>query len=118
MRNVHWDMLVKGYNEENGTSHSVRSMLVCLYAREKSMKRVGDILGVSTSLVHQKIHLEEIPTQPRGHLRPTRMDKLMAIPEDVLSKMSNREVAEKTGIIYGGVPRYRRLRRERIKNGL
>ena len=113
MRNVHWDMLVKGYNDANGTSHSLKSMMICLDAREKSMKKVADILGVSTSLVHQKMHELEIPTRPRGHLHPTKMDKLMEISDYELAKMSNRDISEKLNISYKGVSRYRKLRRER-----
>ena len=65
---IDWKDLRQGYNRIKKTCHTtVTDMLKNLYAEQKTLERVGDILGVSGQSVHDEMKRLNIPRLPKGH---------------------------------------------------
>lgn len=65
---IDWEDLRIGVNRIFGTNHkTVTDMLENLYAEQKTLEKVGDILGVSGQTVHSEMERLGIPRLPKGH---------------------------------------------------
>ena len=112
---IDWGMITEGYNDLFGCALSTKRMLETLYGEQRNVVRMGDILGVYPYGVLKRLRLHGIEVQPPGHLRPTKMDRFMAIPEDKLDGMGDGEVATETGLAHRSVANYRCVRRKNNK---
>jgi|GEM_PF-2344578 len=68
INSIDWDDLRQGYNRIYKTNHStVRIFLSQLYKDKKSAKAIGRILGVSYSVVLNKMRELDIARNKKGH---------------------------------------------------
>lgn len=87
-----------------------REEIETIYKEHRSIEKVSEILGVDSGALRRKMVLEEIPIQPRGHPRPTKLDLFRRIPEKKLRRMSDEEVAKEIGSAVGTAYWYRYVR--------
>ncbi len=109
---IDWDMITEGFEEIFNVSMTTKEMLENLYKKYRNLVIVGEILGVDPRKVREKIVMYELPIHPRGHLKPTKLDLFNAIPEEELSRLSNKDIAKKIGSVYGTAVNYQYFRRK------
>jgi hypothetical protein len=91
---INWEWLLEGYNRIKKTSHEfVTDMLTSLYAKEKTLIRTGDVLGVSSQTVCTKMHDLKIPLFPAGHRGKSKCIRAILALGDV-SQMTAMQIAK------------------------
>ncbi len=97
---IDWDMVTQGYNDNFRTPETkltVKAMLEELYKKTRSMWRMEPILGVNQMTIRAEMIRQGIPMQPRGHLRPTKLDRFKQLTDQELKNLTNKEIADKIG---------------------
>ena len=65
---IDWDALKGGYNRIYHTDFkTVSEMLINLYSKEKTLERVGKVLGIAGQTVNEQMKRLNIPRLHRGH---------------------------------------------------
>ena len=91
---IDWSFLVEGYNHFKKTSHStVAEMLTSLYAKEKTLVKSGDVLGVSSTTVADEMRRLNIPRLPKGHRGKSKCIRAILALGDV-SQMTTLQIAK------------------------
>ena len=114
---ISWNMITEGYNDLYNVDLTTKEMLESLYREHRNMSVVAEILGVCPYLLRKKMKLYRIQIQPRGHLKPTKLDLFKALPEEELDGLNNKEIAEKIGLSHKTVIYYQYLRRKNYDYG-
>lgn len=114
---IDWTAIRDGYNDRYGTGHTIKSMLESIYGKERSMSKMEGILVIEQSAIRRAMVLCGIVIQPRGHLRPTKLDRFKAIPDKELERLSNKEIAERIGSKPCNVIYYKYLKRRNYDYG-
>jgi len=101
---IDWDDLRKGYNRIYKTNHrTVKIFLSKVYKSNPSVHKVGEILGVSHTVVLYKMVGLKIPRQPKGHRGKTvYQEKYRAIknPEELKCSKIAKIVGCSGGYVY------------------
>ena len=91
---IDWLWLLSGYNQILKTSHkTVTEMLTSLYAKERTLVRVGDVLGVSSQTVCNEMIRLNISRFPSGHRGKPKCVKAILDLGDV-SQMTALQIAK------------------------
>jgi hypothetical protein len=91
---IDWEALRQGYNRIYKTSYkTVTEMLTSLYAKEKTLVKSGDVLGVSSTTVGDEMRRLNIPRLPKGHRGKSKCIRAILALGDV-SQMSTFGIAK------------------------
>lgn len=116
---IDWKDLKIGANRIFGTNHkTVTDMLKNLYAEQKTLKKVGDILGVSGQTVYDEMKRLDIPRLPKGHRGKPKCLQLIYDLEDT-ADLTYPEIAKAIGFsesrVYFLLHKYGMLYRKKRK---
>ena len=111
---IDWTEIRDGYNEKYGTRHTIKSMLQSLYEKERSLHRMGDVLGANALSISRMLRIHKITIQLRGWLRPTKLDKFKEVAD---YGWTNRRIAIHIGSTIPCVRYYKWLKRRGYKYG-
>lgn len=91
---IDWEWLLEAFNRIKKTDYkTVTDMLKNLYAKEKTLEKAGEVLGVSGQTVGDKMRDLNIPRLPKGHRGKSKCVRAILALGDV-SQMSTMEIAK------------------------
>jgi len=98
-RKINWNQLLKTYNRMYSKNYKTpREMLKKLYAQEKTLEKVGEVLGYSAQTIHKYMKEWNLSRLPKGHRAPTPCLKaLLALGNDIVSTRGSKEIAKIVG---------------------
>ena len=90
---IDWDALLDGYNEIYDLHYSsIEEFVKSLYDVHR-IEEASKILGVSTSVFQEKMVELKIPREPKGHRKPTKLDKFKMLSDNEAFKLPLGETA-------------------------
>jgi len=91
---IDWDELLDGYNEMYDFHfNTIEEFVKSLYDIHR-IEEAAKILGVSTSVFQEKMAELKIPREPKGHRKPTKLDKFKALDDNEAFKLPLGETAK------------------------
>lgn len=91
---IDWLWLLEAYNRIKKTSHqTVTAMLTSLYAKEQTLIKTGDVLGVSSQTVCNEMVRLNISRLPSGHRGKPKCVRAILVLGDV-SQMTALQIAK------------------------
>lgn len=118
MPQINWDEYLQTYNRIKKTSFKTQQdMITALYAREGTLDRVGEIMGVSGNTINLFMNKHGLPRLPRGHRGNSALQVAYRAIKNP-SQYRHREIAEMIGCTIGYITNLKRHNEKwRQKNG-
>ena len=115
---IDWEMITDGYNDKFGTEFTVREMLEKVYTKERSILRMEPVIGVEQYTIKREMVRRGITIQPKGHPRPTILDRFKLLTDQEVERHTNQEIADMIGCTASkSVAYYRYLRKNNYEYG-
>ena len=108
---IDWNELLEGYNEMYDLHYSnIEEFVKSLYDVHR-IEEASKILGASTSVFQEKMVELKIPREPKGHRKPTKLDKFKTLSDNEAFKLPLGETAKLMKISNGHAQVMRSLRK-------
>ena len=103
---IEWKSITDGYNDKYGTDYTEKQMWKAEYPKHTG-KELDKMFMVNHMTILERIRYHGITIEPKGHRRPTRLEKFQAIPQHHRDRLSVTEIAELIGACVGTVRYYK-----------
>lgn len=101
---INWDEYLETYNRIHKASFKTpQDMIAALYAREGTLIKVSEIMGVSVDTIHLFMKKWGIPRLPKGHRGNSSFQ--VAFQALDVETMTHWQIADAIGCCIGYIPR-------------